>query len=74
VCRLVADEALRINRLVDGMPPAGRVTGTWRGRWSWSRVLERLGVEEFTVATRARPVRSVARDVLTRAGWIAAPD
>lgn len=69
VCRLVADERARIERLVGRMPP-----GPSRD-WHLDRtvelhdILERAAFEDFVVVND-RPVRDVALEVLTRAGWI----
>lgn len=69
VCRLVADESTRVARLVGRMPP-----GPARD-WHLDRtvelhdILEQAAFEDFVV-TNDRPVRDVALEVLTAAGWI----
>jgi adenylylsulfate kinase len=70
VCRVVAPEAVRMERLVRRMPP-----GPSRD-WHLSRtveldeVLDRLAFEDFTVDNGGRPLREVALEVLARLGWI----
>jgi hypothetical protein len=70
ICRLVAPEAVRVERLLGRMPP-----GPSRD-WHLSRTVEleailgRLACEDFTVENGNRSVREVALDVLVRAGWV----
>ena len=74
VSRLIAPEAIRIDRLRGRMPP-----GPSRD-WHLSRTVElestldQLGCEDFTVPNGNRPVGEVALEVLVRAGWISAND
>jgi hypothetical protein len=70
VCRLIAPEAVRVERLRGRMPP-----GPSRD-WHVSRtveleaVLDRGGCEDFAVDNGSRPIRDVAIEVLVRAGWL----
>jgi adenylylsulfate kinase len=70
VCRLVAAESVRVDRLRERMPP-----GPSR-EWHESRtielegILERAKIEDFVVANDDRPPRDVAREVLTLAAWL----
>jgi hypothetical protein len=72
ICRLTAPEYLRIERLVNRMPP-----GTPRD-WHVARttelesLLEGVALEDFVVDNDSRPVRAVAVEVLERAGWLRA--
>jgi hypothetical protein len=69
VCRLVAPEAVRLDRL-HGRMPAGPSRDWHLGRTvELERILDRLGVEDFAVENGDRPVREVALEVLDRAGW-----
>jgi hypothetical protein len=69
VCRLVAPEAVRLDRL-HGRMPAGPSRDWHLGRTvELERILDRLAVEDFAVENGARPVREVALEVLARAGW-----
>jgi hypothetical protein len=74
VCRLVAPEALRVNRLLGRMPP-----GPSRD-WHLSRtaeldaILDRLPCVDFTIDNGDRTVRDVALDVLIHAAWVTAAD
>lgn len=73
VCRLIAPEAVRVDRLLGRMPP-----GPSRD-WHLSRTVElestlnRLAGEDFAVEND-RPVREVALEVLVRAGWVPPED
>jgi adenylylsulfate kinase len=70
VCRLVAPETTRLERLVRRMPP-----GPSRD-WHLARTaelesnLDRACLEDFVVENGDRPVRRVALEVLLGAGWI----
>ena len=54
-------------RLREPASPEGELEGA---RW-WARHFEGEHPEDFLVETDQRPVREIARDVLTRAGWLA---
>lgn len=74
VCRLVAPEALRVDRLL-GRMPAGPSRDWHLGRTvELDATLDRLASEDFVIENGDRPVRDVALDVLIRAGWITAAD
>jgi hypothetical protein len=74
VCRLVAPEALRVNRLLGRMPP-----GPSRD-WHLSRTaeldatLDRLSCVDFIIENGDRTVRDVALDVLIHAAWVTVED
>jgi hypothetical protein len=74
VCRLVAPEALRVDRLLGRMPP-----GPSRD-WHLSRtveleaILDRLPCVDFIVENGDRTLRNAALDVLVQAGWVTAED
>jgi len=69
VCRLVAPEAVRLDRL-HGRMPAGPSRDWHLDRTvELERILDRLAVEDFAVENGDRPVREVALEVLVRAGW-----
>jgi hypothetical protein len=74
VCRLTAPESLRIDRLEGRMPPGP--SRDWHvGRTvELERILGRLAPEDFAVDNGDRPVRDVALEVLTRAGWVSSKD
>jgi hypothetical protein len=70
ICRIVAPQESRIERLLGRMPP-----GQLR-EWHIERtvelhdILEAKRHEDFVVENGDRPVRDVAIEVLTKAGWI----
>ena len=74
VCRLVAPEAVRVQRLLARMPP-----GPSRD-WHLSRTaeldasLDRLSCVDFIIENGDRTVRDVALDVLVRAAWVTVED
>jgi hypothetical protein len=74
VCRLVAPEALRFNRLLERMPP-----GPSRD-WHLSRtveldaILDKLSCVDFTIENGDRTLRDVALDVLVHAEWVTAAE
>jgi len=69
VCRLVAPEAVRLDRL-HGRMPSGPSRDWHLGRTvELEGILARLAVEDFAVQNGDRPVREVALEVLARAGW-----
>jgi predicted kinase len=73
VCRLVAPEAVRVERLLRRMLPGPARDWHLHRTVQLEDILDRAGCEEFTVENGGRPVREVANEVLVRAGWIAAP-
>jgi hypothetical protein len=74
VCRLMAPEAARLDRL-RGRMPAGPSRDWHLGRTvELERTLDRRACEDFAVENGDRPVRDVALEVLVRAGWISSED
>ena len=72
VCRLVADEELRVSRLLGRMPPGPSRDWHVARTVELEKLLENRSVEDLTVGNGTRPVREVAIEVLTRIGWIPA--
>jgi hypothetical protein len=74
VCRLVAPEATRIERLHGRMAPGSSLDWHLARTRQLEAELEGLKVEDFVVENGDRPVGEVAIEVLTRAGWIDVPE
>lgn len=70
VCRLLAPEALRRERLRRRMPPGPGRDWHLRRTGELERILDAGGAEDVTVVNDERPPREVAREVLTRVGWM----
>jgi adenylylsulfate kinase len=70
VCRLVAPEAARVERLLERMPPGPSRDWHLCRTVELEAILGRLAYEHFTVDNGNRSVREVALDVLVRAGWL----
>ena len=70
VCRLLAPEAVRRDRLHWRMPPGPSRDWHLDRTVELERTLDRLAVGDFAVENDDRPVRDVAIEVLARAGWI----
>ncbi len=70
VCRLVAPEAARVQRLLERMPPGSSRDWHLNRTVELETILGRLAYEDFAVDNGDRPVREVALDVLVRAGWV----
>jgi adenylylsulfate kinase len=70
VCRLVAPEAARVERLLRRMPPGPAREWHLDRTVELESILSRLAFEEFTVENGDRPVRDVALEVLVRARWV----
>lgn len=74
VCGLTTPERLRLERLHERMPP-----GPSRD-WHLARTVELEGIladrayEDFEVENGDRPIRDVALEVLSRAGWLPSED
>jgi predicted kinase len=69
VCRLIAPVATLQQRLRTREP--GMLQDSFVARAAdLDRVLERAGVEDFTVVNDARSVTDVARELLQHAGWL----
>jgi predicted ABC-type ATPase len=69
VCRLVADEDVRVDRLRRRMQPGPMLDWHLDRTVELHDILERAAFEDLLVVND-RPVRDVALDVLTRAGWL----
>ena len=70
VCRLVAPEPLRVERLRERMPPGPSRDWHLDRTVELEAILTAHGHEDFVVENGDRPVRDVALEVLRRAGWI----
>jgi hypothetical protein len=70
VCRLIAPEAVRMERLVRRMPPGPSRDWHLSRTVELDRVLERLAFEDFTAENGGRPLREVAVEVLAGLGWM----
>lgn len=70
VCRLVAPEEVRVARLHHRMHPGPSLDWHLQRTKELDDILDRAAYEDFVVVNDG-PVRAVALDVLTRAGWIA---
>ena len=73
VCRLVAPEAIRIERLHGRMPPGSSLDWHLARTAELEEELGGLKVEDFVVENGDRPVSEVAIEVLIRARWVAEP-
>jgi hypothetical protein len=69
VCRLVASQATRLERLRGREHGAGLEWHLHR-TVELEQVLETARLDDFTVDNEDRPVRDVALEVLARAGWL----
>jgi adenylylsulfate kinase len=69
VCRLIADERVRVERLRQRMQPGPLLDWHLDRTSELHGILERAAFEDFVVVND-RPVREVALEVLTLAGWI----
>lgn len=70
VCRIVAPEPMRTERLVGRMPPGPSLDWHLDRTIELEAILERSAIEHFVVENGDRPVREVAEEVLRKAGWI----
>ena len=70
VCRLIAPEAIRNERLVTRMPPGPSRDWHLSRTVELEKVLDQLAFEDFTVDNGDRPPREVALEVLARLHWI----
>ena len=70
VCRLVAPEPLRIERLHGRMPPGPSLDCHLARTAELETELEGLKIEDFVVENGERPASEVALEVLAGAGWI----
>ena len=69
VCRLVSPHEVRVARLQGRMPPGESLDWHLHRTGELHDILERGGIDDFTVENGDRPVREVAVEVLRRAGW-----
>ncbi len=72
VCRLVSPESTRVARLHQRMAPGASRDWHVERTVELEHLLSVRGVEDFSVDNGERPVRAVAVEVLSRAGWISA--
>lgn len=70
VCRLIADEEVRKERLRRRMPPGGGLDWHLNRTVELHDILEAAKFEDFVVVNDDRPVRQVALEVLEKAGWL----
>lgn len=70
VCRLVAPHDLRVERLHHRMERGENLDWHLARTGELHDILERAAFEDFVVENGDRPVRDVALEVLTKAGWI----
>jgi hypothetical protein len=70
VCRLVAPEAVRIERLHGRMPPGPSLDWHIARTVELDAELDALKIEDFVVENDDRSTSDVAFEVLARAGWI----
>ncbi len=70
VCRLLAPEELRRERVGARMPAGESRDWHLRRTAELEAVLDSRQVEDFTVDNGVRPVREVALEIVTRAGWV----
>lgn len=73
VCRLVSSASLRVARLERRMPPGPSRQWHLERAVELEHLLAARAVEDFAVMNDERSVRTVALEVLSRAGWIS-PD
>jgi adenylylsulfate kinase len=69
VCRLVAPEPVRIERVCERLPPGPSRDWHVKRTVELEGILTRSKAEDFVVANDSPPPREVARDVLARIGW-----
>ena len=74
ICRLVATDATRVERLQNRMPAGASLDWHIRRTLELERQFESLAIEDFVVESDERSLREVATEVLLRAGWIADVD
>jgi hypothetical protein len=70
VCRLVATESLRIERLYERFGAGPSRDWHVRRTVELEDILARNKAEDFIVENNSRPPREVALDVLTQAAWL----
>ncbi|MFT3855510.1 MAG: hypothetical protein QM733_22690 [Ilumatobacteraceae bacterium] len=70
VCRLVADEVLRVDRLLARMPPGPSRDWHLARTVELDRALDQVAVADLTVRNDARDIADVALEILAAIGWI----
>jgi adenylylsulfate kinase len=70
VCRLIAPQSTRIDRLRERMPPGPSRDWHEQRTVELEEILTRSSVEDVLVNNDDRPLREVALEVLARAGWL----
>jgi len=70
VCRLTAPRALRIARLRERMPAGPGLDWHLHRTVELEEILVQSRAEDFTVVNDHRSPQAVAREVLTRVGWL----
>ena len=70
VCRLVAPQALRIDRVRHGTPSGPSREWHEHGTAELEALLQAASLEDFVVANGGRGPREVALDVLSHARWL----
>ena len=74
VCRLTTAEPLRLERLQERMPPGPSRDWHLARSVELEAILANLACEDFEVENGDRPIREVALEVLSRAGWLPSED
>ena len=72
ICRLLAPEDTRVERLRRRMPAGPSLDWHLHRTGELEAILEQLAYENFAVDNGRRSVRAVAVEILQRAGWISA--
>ncbi|HEX4906776.1 MAG TPA: adenylyl-sulfate kinase [Acidimicrobiales bacterium] len=70
VCRVIAPHDMRVERLKRRMQPGEDLDWHLHRTGELHDILERAAYEDFVVENVHRPVRDVALEVLTKAGWL----
>jgi adenylylsulfate kinase len=70
VCRLTAQESLRVERLRQRLPPGSSREWHVRRTVELEEILVQGKAEDFTVANDERSPRQVAQDGLNHVGWL----
>ena len=68
ICQATGPEQLRIERLVNRMPPGPSRDWHLARTKELESILESLALEDFVVENDSRPLRAAALEVLQRAG------
>jgi hypothetical protein len=70
VCRLIASQEVRTDRLINRMPPGPSRDWHVARSAELETILERVAVEDLAVENGGRAPRDVALDILSNVGWI----